>query len=45
MWGGEWMFFDTMHFEYRPEVLMLAREAAAEAAAAAAAGEGPGPDS
>jgi hypothetical protein len=45
VWGGKWLFFDTMHFEYRPEVLMLAREAAAEAAAAAAAGEGPGPDS
>jgi hypothetical protein len=45
VWGGKWLFYDTMHFEYRPEVLMLAREAAAEAAAAAAAGEGPGPDS
>ena len=45
VWGGKWLFFDTMHFEYRPEVLLLAREAAAEAAAAAARGEGPGPDS
>ena len=44
VWGGKWLFFDTMHFEYRPEVLQLAREAAAEAAAAAT-GEGPGPDS
>jgi hypothetical protein len=44
VWGGKWLFFDTMHFEYRPEVLLLAREAAAEAAATAA-GEGPGPDS
>jgi hypothetical protein len=26
IWGGKWVFFDTMHFEYRPEVLMLARE-------------------
>jgi hypothetical protein len=45
VWGGKWLFFDTMHFEYRPEVLHLAREAAVEAAAAAARGEGPGPDS
>ena len=44
IWGGKWLFYDTMHFEYRPEVLLLARQAAAEAAAAAA-GEGPGPDS
>jgi hypothetical protein len=35
VWGGKWLFFDTMHFEYRPEVLLLAREVAAEAAAAA----------
>ncbi len=20
-WGGKWLFFDTMHFEYRPELL------------------------
>lgn len=46
VWGGKWLFFDTMHFEYRPEVLLLARAAAAaEAAAAAAADGGPGPDS
>lgn len=44
VWGGKWLFFDTMHFEYRPEVLLLAREAAA-AEAAAVAEEGPGPDS
>jgi hypothetical protein len=25
VWGGKWLFFDTMHFEYRPEVLLLAR--------------------
>ncbi len=23
IWGGKWMFFDTMHFEYRPEILIL----------------------
>ncbi len=26
VWGGKWMFFDTMHFEYRPEIFVLARE-------------------
>jgi len=29
IWGGKWLFYDTMHFEYRPEILiyssMLAR--------------------
>jgi len=25
VWGGKWLFFDTMHFEYRPEILILAR--------------------
>ncbi|WP_233144810.1 M15 family metallopeptidase [Campylobacter pinnipediorum] len=20
MWGGRWKHFDTMHFEYRPEL-------------------------
>jgi hypothetical protein len=23
IWGGKWAFFDTMHFEYRPELLLL----------------------
>jgi hypothetical protein len=23
LWGGKWLFFDTMHFEYRPEILIL----------------------
>ena len=23
IWGGKWPLFDTMHFEYRPEVLIL----------------------
>ena len=44
VWGGKWLFYDTMHFEYRPEVLRSCAEAAAEAAAAAAAavrGRGP----
>lgn len=26
VWGGKWLFFDTIHFEYRPEVLTLAGE-------------------
>jgi hypothetical protein len=23
VWGGKWLFFDTMHFEYRPEILLM----------------------
>ena len=23
VWGGKWRYFDTMHFEYRPEILVL----------------------
>ncbi|MDR0456279.1 MAG: M15 family metallopeptidase [Treponema sp.] len=23
IWGGKWLFFDTMHFEYRPEIFLL----------------------
>ncbi len=23
VWGGKWLFFDTIHFEYRPEILYL----------------------
>jgi hypothetical protein len=23
VWGGKWTFYDTMHFEYRPELLLL----------------------
>jgi hypothetical protein len=29
VWGGKWLFFDTMHFEYRPEIFILAGEHAA----------------
>jgi hypothetical protein len=29
IWGGKWFFFDTMHFEYRPELLILAESAVA----------------
>jgi len=24
VWGGKWLAFDNMHFEYRPEILILA---------------------
>lgn len=24
VWGGKWLFFDTIHFEYRPEIFVLA---------------------
>ncbi len=26
VWGGKWLFFDPIHFEYRPEVILMARE-------------------
>lgn len=25
IWGGKWSHFDTMHFEYRPEIILKAR--------------------
>jgi hypothetical protein len=25
IWGGKWFHFDTLHFEYRPEIIALAR--------------------
>lgn len=25
IWGGKWLFFDNIHFEYRPESIILAR--------------------
>ncbi|MFP4153719.1 MAG: M15 family metallopeptidase, partial [Alkalispirochaeta sp.] len=25
VWGGKWLFFDNVHFEYRPEVILIAR--------------------
>lgn len=27
IWGGKWYHFDTMHFEYRPELLLAAQSA------------------
>ncbi len=29
VWGGKWLYFDTMHFEYRPEILLRAQRKAA----------------
>jgi hypothetical protein len=23
IWGGKWPWFDTMHFEYHPELILL----------------------
>jgi hypothetical protein len=25
IWGGKWLSFDNLHFEYRPESLLMAR--------------------
>ena len=25
VWGGKWYHFDTIHFEYRPEIIMLSK--------------------
>jgi hypothetical protein len=30
IWGGKWYHYDTMHFEYRPELLKLAQLRAQE---------------
>ncbi|WP_300158854.1 M15 family metallopeptidase [Solidesulfovibrio sp.] len=30
IWGGKWAEFDLMHFEYRPEIILLARLARGE---------------
>jgi hypothetical protein len=24
VWGGKWYHYDTMHFEYRPEIVLSA---------------------
>ncbi|HEV7319134.1 MAG TPA: M15 family metallopeptidase [Ensifer sp.] len=31
IWGGRWYHFDTMHFEYRPELIAIGRLAGASA--------------
>lgn len=28
-WGGRWNHYDTMHFEYRQELVAIAKEAGA----------------
>ena len=28
IWGGKWYHYDTMHFEYRPELIAIGRLAA-----------------
>lgn len=33
IWGGKWYHYDTMHFEYRPELLKSARDCEKEFAA------------
>jgi hypothetical protein len=30
IWGGKWRHFDTMHFEYRPEILAMGRPGGGE---------------
>jgi hypothetical protein len=32
IWGGKWWHYDTMHFEYRPELIAFARAFSSEAA-------------
>ena len=31
IWGGRWYHYDTMHFEYRPELLEIAKRAGVSA--------------
>ena len=31
IWGGRWYHYDTMHFEYRPEMIAIAKAADASA--------------
>ncbi|MDJ0931366.1 M15 family metallopeptidase [Breoghania sp.] len=31
IWGGRWYHYDTMHFEYRPEMIAIARASGANA--------------
>lgn len=31
IWGGRWYHYDTMHFEYRPELITIAKAAGASA--------------
>jgi len=31
IWGGKWWHFDTIHFEYRPEIIASVKSVAASA--------------
>jgi len=31
IWGGKWYHYDTMHFEYRPELIAISKAAGAVA--------------
>ncbi|MCB1512652.1 MAG: M15 family metallopeptidase, partial [Hyphomicrobiaceae bacterium] len=33
IWGGQWYHYDTMHFEYRPELIAIARKVASRSCA------------
>lgn len=37
IWGGRWYHFDTMHFEYRPELIAISKAAGADACTSAGA--------
>ncbi len=39
IWGGKWYHYDTMHFEYRPELLPMAPKAKAKKAGAKVQGK------
>lgn len=35
IWGGRWYHYDTMHFEYRPELIAISKATGADACASA----------
>lgn len=37
IWGGRWYHYDTMHFEYRPELIAISKAAGADACTSAVA--------
>jgi hypothetical protein len=44
IWGGKWHLYDTMHFEYRPELHEIKRLVAAGKAGSGALISSPGAD-
>jgi hypothetical protein len=44
VWGGRWLFFDAIHFEYRPELFLLKESDRGPVGAPAGRRPGPGPD-